>query len=800
MTSQINYSGIKTDFPKAGIDNDSQGFRDNFAATAAALAQAKTEITALQNNAVLSNNLSVANDPVINNLQGSTLTNGLYSQLNGILWDQPGFGAMDVDLDKGPVQKFDLTDTNSTLTFKNWADANYSAVRVLITSNQTGFQNVGFSTVGGGTIHVDTDYPASTSSDKTMLTVGGEGVASVSVVTPGSGFTTPTSITFTGANSAVPPTANATYKITGVVNAQAGSGSGFVIGDQLAMKANPAAVFTVSQISNGTSYISNVSVPGGASAISGVSIPSTALSSVSLLSSAIGSPALNSSTLAGMAVTGTGGQFSCTATTLTVNQAIVITGTNTGNGSIIGYSTGTTYYIIATNGSTTFTLSTSIGGSAITSTAGTLVGLTFTTYLSGQFSCTSTQLAVTQAVVVTGTNTGTATISGYASGNTYYITSTNGSTNFTLSTTQGGPAITTTPGTIVGLTFTLYTSGQFTCSSASLAINQAVVVTGTSSGSGSISGYTSGNVYYITSTNGSTSFTLSNAIDGPLIATNAGALAGLTFTAYNPGQFSCTTTPLSVGQAVTISGTPAGTGTIAGYVSGTTYYIVATNTSTLFTLSATMGGQPITTTPGTATGLSFGVSSGTSSAGVFNCSSTNLLIGQAVTVTGNLSGTGNISGYVTGNTYYITSTTGTSFTMSTTLGGQPVSNTPGTLTGLLFSIATQGVITGLNIVNGGSFTSPMTGVYRLEALTGSGTDASFAFTFGIDKVTILTQGNGYATNVPPSVNVSGSPTVAPAFSVALTNKKSNVKVVDAWTVDGGANVYLKYVGEFETRT
>jgi hypothetical protein len=79
-------------------------------------------------------------------------------------------------------------------------------------------------------------------------------------------------------------------------------------------------------------------------------------------------------TLASVAVTGTAGQCSCTATTIKVGQSVYVTGTNTGSSSGI---TAGTYYVIATNGTTTFTLSNSYNGSAITTTAGTTTGLTF---------------------------------------------------------------------------------------------------------------------------------------------------------------------------------------------------------------------------------------------------------------------------------------------------------------------------------------------------------------------------------------------------------------------------------------
>jgi len=84
-------------------------------------------------------------------------------------------------------------------------------------------------------------------------------------------------------------------------------------------------------------------------------------------------------TLSGVAI-GSSGSFTCSASpvTLTVGTLITIAGTNTGTGSITGYSNPTSYYIISTNGSTSFTLSTSYGGSAISTVSGTAVGLSFT--------------------------------------------------------------------------------------------------------------------------------------------------------------------------------------------------------------------------------------------------------------------------------------------------------------------------------------------------------------------------------------------------------------------------------------
>lgn len=88
---------------------------------------------------------------------------------------------------------------------------------------------------------------------------------------------------------------------------------------------------------------------------------------------------LNSPTLTSVEITGTAGQFSCATATLFVGQTVTITGTFGGGGSIDGYVSGTVYYIVTTNGSNSFTLSTTPGGTGVTTTTGVPTGLTYST-------------------------------------------------------------------------------------------------------------------------------------------------------------------------------------------------------------------------------------------------------------------------------------------------------------------------------------------------------------------------------------------------------------------------------------
>lgn len=72
------------------------------------------------------------------------------------------------------------------------------------------------------------------------------------------------------------------------------------------------------------------------------------------------------------------------------------------------------------------------------------------------------------------------------------------------------------------------TAGQFTCTATTLAVGQTVTITGTLGGTGTITDYTTGKVYTISVTNGTTSFTLVDA--GVAIVTTAGTPTGLTYT------------------------------------------------------------------------------------------------------------------------------------------------------------------------------------------------------------------------------------------------------------------------------
>ena len=340
--------------------------------------------------------------------------------------------------------------------------------------------------------------------------------------------------------------------------------------------------------------------------------------------------------------------FATAPRTLVVGLAVTISGTNTGSGSVANG----TYYI-TTCTQTSFTLSSYSGGAAISTTAGTPVGLTFAfsvealaistlfntlidyvadgafndtvaaTITAGSTTITNLSYSpyLTNGVTVTGTgipasttlsninfSTGTATLSNAA---TATSASTGGSNqDGTILLTVGSPAVTRTPPVITAQTTSAITDFY------TLSNNKIASVTAT---------YSSGGA------SGASSFTISNSANTTLSNVQATGLAG---------TFTCNSAKLVLGNTVTVTGSAGGTGSISGYTTGNIYYIISVTGTTGFTLSTTLNGSPITTTIGTLT-MTFTETGSVSG----------ILPGMIVT------GTGVPAGTAVANTYVPTSST-----------------------------------------------------------------------------------------------------------------------------------------------
>lgn len=159
MTSNIAYSTINEAFPVAGTDNDSQGFRDNFAIIKTGLQTAKTEIDTIHSKALLSSTIS-GNNPVDNNLLGSTLSNGILSEMteNTNITVSPVSTTADISYSDGQLQFFTLSG-DTTFTFKNWpTTGKYAKIRVHMKSD--GSSRTPTLATSGGTLVSEGSLPS----------------------------------------------------------------------------------------------------------------------------------------------------------------------------------------------------------------------------------------------------------------------------------------------------------------------------------------------------------------------------------------------------------------------------------------------------------------------------------------------------------------------------------------------------------------------------------------------------------------------------------------------------------------
>jgi len=149
MASNITTTNLDENFPVAGRDNDSQGFRDNFFNIKQNLDFAKTEIDDLQGNVV---RIDQSSDFDGNTISGAVLLdtrlkiNTTYS--TGVIADQTVLWI------SGHVHVI-RADNDIELTLSNWpTDSNYANMKLIITADGT-TRLVTISSQGGGNIKTD---------------------------------------------------------------------------------------------------------------------------------------------------------------------------------------------------------------------------------------------------------------------------------------------------------------------------------------------------------------------------------------------------------------------------------------------------------------------------------------------------------------------------------------------------------------------------------------------------------------------------------------------------------------------
>lgn len=125
MSSNINPNNIDGTYPIAGQDNNSQGFRDNFTNTKLNFTYAATEITALQDNAILKAPLTTGGT-VTNNMDGTLLYDATMQDFAATRVDLGSVsGTCTINYASGHYQTVTIS-SGITLTFTNFPTATAS--------------------------------------------------------------------------------------------------------------------------------------------------------------------------------------------------------------------------------------------------------------------------------------------------------------------------------------------------------------------------------------------------------------------------------------------------------------------------------------------------------------------------------------------------------------------------------------------------------------------------------------------------------------------------------------------------
>lgn len=124
--SSINTNGINVNYPTPGVNNNSQGFRDNFASIKTNLNTAATEITDLQNKVVLKQ--ALANSTLNNDMANTLISNAVTRSFRASTYNLGGSlsGLVTIDTSLGDVQYGTITG-DTQLMFSKWAPAGTQA-------------------------------------------------------------------------------------------------------------------------------------------------------------------------------------------------------------------------------------------------------------------------------------------------------------------------------------------------------------------------------------------------------------------------------------------------------------------------------------------------------------------------------------------------------------------------------------------------------------------------------------------------------------------------------------------------
>jgi hypothetical protein len=361
----------------AGQDNDSQGFRNNFTAIQTGLAEAAAELTALQKVVVTTADLATQTTPVVNNMLGSTISNGLYSQFNGVFFNGGSVASATVNINNGPIQQFTITGAG-TLTFSNWpASGSYGVIRLMLIGDQITSHTTTLSTSNAGIlkpatgwagVNVSTIATATTPTTLASTTnyASGYTLTLLGTTVYTGGITSPTvGMSITGSGVAA-----STY-ITSVNTA---SFTGTISGTTLTVTAIASGTIGVGMAISGGSISANTYITAIGTVVSGIG--TYTVSSSQTVSSATTIAGLSYSLNNSVTGTITNASIGGTGNVVTLNStANILPGTPLAIGGSIGGLAAGTYYVLATPSTPT----NSVVLGQINSTTGVAATVTTTT-------------------------------------------------------------------------------------------------------------------------------------------------------------------------------------------------------------------------------------------------------------------------------------------------------------------------------------------------------------------------------------------------------------------------------------
>lgn len=160
MASNIVYTSIDEEFPVAGVDNDTQGFRDNFDIIKTALGTAQTEITDLQD--------STAKLDESNDFNGTNIVDANFSACTEQFFDPGTFTtSSEINFNNGNYQVIKANPTSDSITFSltGWPSANRFAKMYVhlyaVSIDSTSVNKTVQFFITGGTLKVDSGWPSS---------------------------------------------------------------------------------------------------------------------------------------------------------------------------------------------------------------------------------------------------------------------------------------------------------------------------------------------------------------------------------------------------------------------------------------------------------------------------------------------------------------------------------------------------------------------------------------------------------------------------------------------------------------